>query len=377
MSLRQHSACIVGMMFIVGLARDVRSADGQVVLKGTEAQVSIAVSGGGIVEFRFLDQPTNPLNWEVTPELEPLEDGKPYLRGHFLCLDRWGPPSEAEVKNGVPFHGEAPRVVWQVIQQAQRTAGGTTAQMRCTLPIAGLQVLRTIKLDTKGTLLTVTELVTNTNRRGRLFNMVQHPSIAPPFLDPSTLVDSNARQGFWQDGPIPASRQSASAWPKLVIDNRRVDLRRFQNTNRDITRHDVSSFVFDDAVEYGWVTACNPGQRLLLGYIWQTRDYPWLNIWRYIRDGQVAARGLEFGTTGLHQPFPELVKTNRIFARALYEYLDAQQTISKSYSVFLARTPSDYEGVSTISYTGGKLTLNERRQQNPRALQLEVGTLVE
>ena len=97
---------IVCALFVVPTSAD---DDTKVVLRNETVQASIAVAGGGIVEFRFLDQQTNPLNWDIG-DLEPKPEDKPYLRGHFLCLDRWGAPSEAEQKHGMPFHGEAPRV---------------------------------------------------------------------------------------------------------------------------------------------------------------------------------------------------------------------------------------------------------------------------
>src|SRR5262245_42488261 len=49
-----------------------------VTLKGSAAQVSVAIGGGGLVEFRMTDQPTNPLNWELAAELEARTQGKPY-----------------------------------------------------------------------------------------------------------------------------------------------------------------------------------------------------------------------------------------------------------------------------------------------------------
>ena len=161
----------------------------------------------------------------------------------------------------------------------------------------------------------------------------------------------------------------------MTIDERQVDLRRFQNQVSGITRHDVSSFVFDETQKYGWVTACNSGQRLLIGYIWRTDDYPWLNIWRYMRDGRVEARGLEFGTTGYHQPFEQLVKTGKLLGNPLVDYIDAGQTVSRSWSVFLLRLPDGYHGVTRISYEEGRLILLEHGKQNPRTLQLEVGRL--
>jgi hypothetical protein len=359
-------------------------ADEMVVLRNGTAQLSIAVDGGGIVEFRFLDSDLNPLNWEISPELEPRPKDKPFLRGHFLCLDRWGRPSAAEEMNGVPFHGEAPRIAWTVLKPPKQGTRRLVAEMGCVLPLAGMRVKRGIRLAEAGSTFaasggvesfTVSEAVTNTRKLGRIYNMVQHPSIAPPFLDDNTIVDTNASYGFVQESALPASRESAARWPNVDVGGQTVDLRRFKNSSPSTTGHDVSSFVFPKSVKFGWVTACNPPKRLLIGYVWKTQDYPWLNIWRYIYKGRVTARGLEFGTTGYHQPFPLLVRQGRILDRPLYEYIDAGQTIKKSYICFLAKIPADYQGVAGVKYDGGSLTLVERRKQNPRVTSLKVGEL--
>ena len=46
----------------------------------------------------------------------------------------------------------------------------------------------------------------------------------------------------------------------------------------------------------------------MIGYIWPVEDYPWLSLYRSVVDGKIAARGLEFGTSGLHQPYGVLIK---------------------------------------------------------------------
>jgi hypothetical protein len=33
-------------------------------------------------------------------------------------------------------------------------------------------------------------------------------------------------------------------------------------------------------------TAMNPEERLVMGYIWKTAEYPWLNVWHQPNDGQ-------------------------------------------------------------------------------------------
>lgn len=147
------------------------------VLEGKAAEVVVDLSGGSIVEFQFKDQRLNPLTWTSG------EPAPAHPMGHFLCLDRWGAPSEAESRNGMPFHGEASHVAWRLVHHPERAGGAIQAEMAATLPLAGFAVTRRIELSEDAALLRVSESVTNTNKLGRVYNMVQHPSIAPPFLD--------------------------------------------------------------------------------------------------------------------------------------------------------------------------------------------------
>jgi hypothetical protein len=112
---------------------------------------------------------------------------------------------------------------------------------------------------------------------------------------------------------------------------------------------------------------------LLIGYIWTTSDYPWLNIWRHVVNGKPAARGLEFGTTGLHQPVGILVAKGKIFDRPIYAYIDAGQTVTRSYAAFLFTIPPDYRGVERIRYDSGRLTLLEHSGGPARDLVMSVG----
>jgi hypothetical protein len=324
------------------------------------AQLVIDLAGGSIENFHRKDNTLNPLVWGD-------KDDKPNPRamGHFLCLDRWGPPSDAELKNGMPFHGEAANVVWQTLRAPAEQKGSIHAEMSAQLPMAGLSIKRSIDLSATQSCFTVTEEVTNTNKLGRIFNMVQHPTIGPPFLDENVLVDSNAKQGFMQTEPLPNPEKTVIQWPGAVNKGQPVDMRRLTN-NPD---PNVVSYVVDD--KGGWVTASNPAKGLLIGYVWKTEEYPWFNAWRHVENGKPLARGLEFGTTGLHQPFPILVSKGKILGRPLYEYLDAGQTVSKSYICFLIPIPADYKGVGSLEYDGKQVALTEHGSK--RLLRMEVG----
>lgn len=334
------------------------------VLEGKRAQLTVDLGGGSFTDFHLRSQALSPIQWGAA---EPVAE--PHPRGHFLCLDRWGQPSDAEAKNGMPFHGEAAHVEWQVVQNPRLHEGKREAEITANLPLAGLTVKRRILLSESGTFFTVREEVTNINKLGRLFNMVQHPTIGPPFLDEHTIVDANARRGFMQGSPLPNPEEPSVYWPEARLDGQPVNLRYLKNDPNP----NVVSYTIDE--EYGWVTACNPARGLLIGYLWKSGEYPWFSAWRYVEKGKPAARGLEFGTTGLHQPFPILVAKGRIFGRALYGYLDAGETIAKTYACFLLEIPADYKGVANVTYNGNKLILHEREAGPERDLTLEVGSL--
>ncbi|MFN9754286.1 MAG: hypothetical protein ACK55L_02675 [bacterium] len=294
-------------------------------LKSPQATVAFDLRGGSLVDFRLAGNNVHPFNWvqNVEAKVEPL-------RGHFVCCDRWGAPSDAEAARGVPYHGEAPRVLWKATGPRSLSAH---------LPLANFTIER--DCDLAGDTLHVRERVTNRNPTGRVYNIVQHPTIAPPFLDEKTFVDANAGLGFAQTTPD----QAPLAWPRAHS----ADLRRLTN---DPLPNVVSYIVEGDT---GWVTAASPTAGLVLGYLWKTSDYPWLNIWRDVANGRPAARGLEFGSTGLHQPYPELIRRGKMLGRPLVAFLDAGQTVERSYSLFLRALPAQATRITGVSRCGARI----------------------
>jgi hypothetical protein len=334
------------------------------VLNSPAAKLVVDLGGGSIVDFHLAGDGLNPLRW-IGPA-----DENAVLRpmAHFLCLDRWGQPSEAELRNGMPFHGEAARVRWREFDAPERSDGTILAAMGATLPMAGLEVRRTVRLSEATAVFSISETVTNRNKLGRVYNMVQHATIGPPFLDETTVVDSNAQRGFMQSSPMPNPEQPEVRWPEASKRGQPVDLRHLTSDPDP----NVVSFVVDG--EFGWVTATNASKGLLLGYMWRTADYPWLNIWRHVADGRPLARGLEFGTTGLHQPFKVLTTKPSIFGRPTFTYLDAGESATRSYAAFLIKAPLDFRGVDRVVYRGGQLVVHELRGE--RELTIKVDPLL-
>ena len=213
----------------------------QVVLKSSASQVSVDIAGGSIIEFRLDKSNLNPLTWNY-PE---KGNTAPLTIGHFVCFDRWGNPSPAELKNGMPFHGEATSVNWNVISQPSKTGQVIASEMECFLPMAGMKLDRKMELSDKAPVLSVRETFTNMNKLGKVCNIVQHPSIAPPFLDENTVVDTNAGKGIVISDPKPG--EQIIEWPKIAYQNRFIDLRTLTNNHLP----GVTGFVFADSLEYG------------------------------------------------------------------------------------------------------------------------------
>ena len=335
------------------------------VLENDKARLILDIAGGSIPEFRFNDSELNPLNWGRRNAGD-----QPSSMGHFLCCDRWGPPSDAEGKNGMPYHGESSKVVWRVLQDIETTPTGIHARIAADLPLAGLAIDRSVTLASSSAFFFVSETIINKNKLGRIFNIVQHPTIGPPFLDENCVVDSNGRRGFSQGGLMPNPEQPEFIWPIAITkEGQRVSMRRM----RDGQEPSVTSFVIDE--DLGWAIASNGKRGLLFGYVWKRSNYPWFNHWWKSKDGKPHARGLEFGSTGLHQPFSVLVRKREIFGRQLFEHLDTGKKTTKSYACFLAKIPEDFTGVGKLAIEDDLLVIVERVEKQPRKIKIETGGL--
>ncbi len=342
------------------------------VLDGQAARLVVDLGGGSIADFHLKSNPLNPLQWdswsfgETPDQAPPIE---PRSMGHFLCLDRWGPATAAEQAHGMGWHGEATRVWWTVDEDVRAADGHLVAQMSAKLPLAGLEVSRSIRLAQDRAVFAVAEAVANTRHLGRVYNIVQHPTIGPPFLDESTRVDANGTRGFMQETPMPTPEDPAVRWPHArKKDGTEVDIRYLTSDASPA----VVSYIIEE--KYGWTTAINASKGLLIGYIWPTEEYPWFDAWRHVRDGQPFARGLEFGTTGLHQPTPVLVQKGRIFGRQILRFIDADETQVFTYANFLMEIPTDFAGVADVEYAAGRLLVREDAEPG-RELTMEVGAL--
>ena len=125
--MKFHQLVLTGLIHLI-VGDGVHAAElvrgrNALVLRGGAAQMMMDLAGGSIGEFRLNESGINPLSW-AAPK---IGDSGTKAFGHFLCLDRWGPPSDAEGRNCMPYHGEAPNVLWDAAGEVRTEAGFVVA----------------------------------------------------------------------------------------------------------------------------------------------------------------------------------------------------------------------------------------------------------
>lgn len=321
-----------------------------IIVKNKSATLCVDLFGGAIVDFHLNDIAVNPLTFRFAKKQMPANNkaGASY-QGHFACIGRWGEPSPGEIKAGLPNHGEAANIMWH----GKTSAGKITMQADC--KNEGLHVARTITPGKGSAIFSVKETISNSNILGRLYNIVQHPTIAAPFLSAETIINCNATKGFEYRNADDYKKHLLS-FPKAKDEqNKAYDL-----SNPEQAYNSVYSFVVKQADEFGWITAYSPAYHLLLGYVWPRRQYPWINLWQHFESGEIKYRGLEFGTTGIHQPVKNMLGKNllNILNEQTARFIDAGEKQSFEYTAFLYNTTKNFTSVKNVEIINNEIYIS-------------------
>jgi hypothetical protein len=255
------------------------------------------------------------------------------ILGHNLCLDIFGGPSDEEAACGLPVHGEASRVVYDV------AVDGAALQMRARLPLASLSVER--RLELHGAAVRIREEVQNESGVDRPVAWTQHVTLGPPFLErDATEFRASATRSKVFEGDFGADDYLVAGaefdWPHAPArDGSRADLRRLPPAARSSA---YTAHAMDPAREHAFFAAFSPAARLSFGYVWRRADFPWLGIWEENAsrqhapwNGRTLTRGMEFGVS----PFPEsrrqMVDRGRLFDVPCFRWIPAGSRIAAEY----------------------------------------------
>lgn len=212
----------------------------------------------------------------------------------------------------------------------------------------------------------------------------EHATIGSPFLEPgATVIDMPAEESVTRplrigDGPLanqgpggPRFQPGAQfEWPWAPGGaGDRIDLRTTPSApgSISITAHRLRR------EKLAFVTALNVRTRLLIGYVFRTSDFPWVQNWESYEAGGLLHRGLEFGFSPFGMPKIEAVKMAQMYGTPVYRWLPAMGRIDASYLMFLAQAAEGMRGVDTVDLADGLLTLNDLKAGRTLRLKASLG----
>jgi hypothetical protein len=333
------------------------------ILETSRMRVSALAGGGHLAEIRLKTgdprQDVNPMRVPHYPTIEPQEydparhdalygtDPHRWLSsgymGHLLCFPQFGPPSADEAAAGLGNHGEAPIVEWRK-QWSEVRDGWVRLRYGAELPKTGYRVWRTLAIREGETTLEVEEWVENLAPMDRPINWVQHATFGPPFVAPGA--------NFLDLSPVKAVAGNASL-PRVF-------------TDRPATGG-YTAMLLDPASPISWFTVYNPAYRVLIGYLFPTADHPWIADWQENQrnrskpwDGQVIARGIEFGTSPLAEGLRRSVERATMLGAPTYRWIGARQALRTAFTVFLREIPEGFPGVAALEWTDGRPLIRQR-----------------
>ncbi|MBZ5595159.1 MAG: VOC family protein [Acidobacteriia bacterium] len=340
------------------------------VLSNGWMRVSLLGGGGHIAEIRLLSDDAkknvNPMRVPHYPTIEPYEydaarDDAIYgntphrwlssgYMGHLLCFPMYGPPSADEARAGLGNHGEAPIVQWRKIKEEVNT-DGVTLWYGADLSKTQYRVERAVTLPRGMRTIYVQEWVENLAPFDRPINWMEHATFGPPFVEPGkTAFDSSGTTVAWEEGHVSA--------------NTPADLRVFQPAPHSGTYYALRA---DQTRSEQFFTLYHPDYRVLIGYVFPNEGNPWIADWQENQsitelpwNGQVIARGIEFGSSPFAEGLRASVERGSLLGRPAYRWIGGHQRLKTEFTIFLEEIPGDFQGVKDV-HTQYRIPIVTRR----------------
>lgn len=347
--------CLVSFAVAGGCCRAIAENSERVVLDNHHMRLTVNCQGGAISSCMLAGSELNPFSWksyDCTPS------GTSQKQGMFICFDRIGRVTPEEKKQGMPFHGEATSVRWKVVHESISECGDHLLEMSCKLPIAQMTLVRTYRLLSGQSVCQVTDVVTNNNPFRKPYNMLQHPSLGPPFLDDSVRVDCNASKGYLHHDDLSKVPGELFDWPQIRVGSEGANLNFMQDGNTG-----VSNFILRKDDQYGWGCVANPKKKLLVGCLWPAADYPWIRVWRVWKEQQPNALGVEFSTTSLGIPLAAVEERGDILETSNLEWLDPGASKTRTFYLFLSEISEEFSGVERVVLNNQKIEIIEKEKR--------------
>lgn len=339
--------------------------DGRPVFTIANDKLSLALraTGGAMVRLVMKDD---------SSQLNPFEG-----LGHFVCVDGFGPVSKEEEAAGLPGHGEAHRVPWDLMSSGKEN-GTLTVQFSAALPLVHENFRRTLRLVDGESVIYVESELESLLAFDRPINWGEHATISGAFLEQGkTVTDMSATRAmtrsYESEAVDPPDHHNLAdfkefKWPMaLTVAGTLVDMR-ISPTVTPVM--DQTTSLMDPSGRLAYVTSLHPERQALLGYVFRREEYPWIQIWdSYPGGGRRSYRGMEFAVQPFDLPRRDVIQTNSMFDTPTYRWLPAQSKITSSFIMFYMRTPDGFTQVDEVQLENGTITIEDRKNGKRIVLQ--------
>lgn len=356
------------------------------VLQNARMRVSALRGAGHIAEIRFRsDDPKaalNPMRVPHYPTIEPWEyDPAKHdaiygggtnrvlmsgYMGHLLNFPTFGGPSATEAANGLGNHGEALAREW-TLDRAGATPDEVVLEYSAHLPLQRYNVGRRLTLPANEDVLYVEEWVESLVDFDRPAMWVQHVTFGAPFVEAGkTTLDMSAGRGeIRRSDPTNSLAEGEVRWPEgRDATGSPTDLRVMQTKPGSGT---YVGYLMDPDREDVWFTMFHPDYRVLIGYVWNREDFPWMGDWQENGrnqgppwNGKARARGMEFGTTPFGGTMERVASEGDLWGRPTVRWIGGRQRETVRYLAFLLEVPLNFRGVADLQVRDGRILVVER-----------------
>lgn len=234
------------------------------------------------------------------------------------------------------------------------------------LPFARLNVARDFQLVGNETVLRVRESVTLLEPTQRRVHWVQHATVGAPMFGCSSRVSTSAKVGLTSPESYGGGNLVAQGrefvWPEAPTrEGGAADLSElFARAGTGV----LVALRQPAEAEYGFVAVTDCAQGTTLFYVFACASFPWLTLWEENRsrgefpwNGEVQARGLEFGTT----PWPSGNDANDAAGPVLdtptARIVEAGETAVAPWVVALVATPGHWGALDSVIVAEDELVL--------------------
>jgi hypothetical protein len=334
-----------------------------IVLSNGTLELTVFPLGATLANLVLVDDPSklSPL-WNPARHARELKAPPRFGNsfGHFVCVDGFGGVSAEEKAAGLSSHGEAFSAPFETASY-KKDGNTTTLAMTAQLPLVQEKVTRTVQMVDGESVVYVRTHLESLTAFDRPISWAEHATIGAPFLEAgATAMDlpatrSKTRPYSSSGGQLPHRLASDKefTWPMApLVNGELVDLR---TAPAKPNSGDHTTTLLDSSLKHVWVTALNPGKKLIVGWVFKAADFPWLQNWEFYPANGALARGLEFSTQPFDVPRRDAVALNGLFGAPTFRWLPAKSAIETTFAVFYGRVPDGFNKVAGLHVEDGKI----------------------